>query len=162
MKKIILLLFIVIISLVWSIYWNYDNMNKIQQLSNKIYKLEWLQKNTYIIPKNSFRVNIIQFWWLHSKLYDWVYRALSRWNESPQIDSSIADLPNSLLKIAYTGRKSFFTISCPDGFNIENCSTNNINISNDTENKCTFYFSENSILNSIKLSCINNSFLPDL
>ena len=112
----------------------------------------------------SFRVHIIQFWWLHSSIYDWVYRPISSIDHpSPLNNASIGDLrdiDNSQIKIEYRWRKDYFKVSCSEDFYITDCKINGeVVISDQPTNSCMFYFEKEWLENSsIHLTCSNWKF----
>ncbi len=152
--KLTLLLIPLILLSSCTIDWNDEKDKKIAELEQKVTEVP-----TVKTPEYSFKTHIIQFWWMHSKIYDWVYWEVARENDAPQSDSIISDLPEWLVKINYRGRKDFFTITCPAEFQIEKCWINwSDAIYN--ENTCSFYFPENNGNSDITFNCINDKFLP--
>ena len=117
------------------------------------------QPNNVILPETSFKIHIIQFWWLHSAIYDWVYWLISSLDEPrPMMDSSVNELEKWLLNIEYRWRKDYFNISCPNWFNIMNCEINEQKINID-QNSCSFYFPTEWNKNSdISFICNNWKF----
>ena len=163
MKSLTLLLIPIIFLSSCTIDWSDEKDVKITELEKQVIEINnkiW-KESKIIIPEYSFKTHIIQLWWIHSKIYDWVYWEIGRWSDSPQLDSMISDLPKWLIKLDYRGRKDFFTISCPEKFKIEKCW---INWTEGvySKNTCSFYFPENKINSDITFNCINDKFWTDL
>lgn len=169
MKRFLIL--ILLISFINSYLLYLTNKSFFNDFVENIYTGNWSKEDDVInelnkkidilTPEYSFKTHIIQFWWLHSKIYEWVYREIWRWDDAPQIDSMITDLPIWLVNIDYRGRKDFFAISCPVKFRIDKCLINWKDAIY-TDNSCTFYFPETAINSDITFNCINDKFLPDL
>ena len=162
MYKLTLLLIPLLLLSSCTIDWKDEKDKKIAELEKQVTEIaKKISDNTEVkIPEYSFKTHIIQLWWMHSKIYDWVYWEIWRWADAPQTDSMISDLPKWLVKIDYRGRKDFFTISCPNSFKIEKCWINwNDAVYN--ENTCSFYFPEEKLSSDIVFNCINDKFLSD-
>ncbi len=159
MKKIFILLSLIFVLSSCSIDWNWEKDKKIAELEKHVKIIEEITSENIKLPETSFKAHIIQFWWIHSALYDGVF-----WN-IPSLDSpypvddvSINDIKTSWIKIDYRWRKDYFEISCPTDFQINNCEINN-NIVNKTDEKCYFYFPVEWNKNSdISFTCSNNIF----
>lgn len=123
--------------------------------ANKVQGITPLNQSAEI-PTVSFRVHIIQFWWLHSKIHDGVYWKVSSLTEpTPAMDSAIQDLPEGLLDITYLWRKDWFKITCPKTFSIIDCSING-KATDSWDNSCVFYFPDTWENSDINLTCSNN------
>jgi hypothetical protein len=153
MKLTIFILFLINIFL-----WYFIINNNYFEWSKEFIVYEDEIKTTNITPDTSFQVHIIQLWWLHSSIHDWVYRPISSLEDtSPLNDASISNLTKDLLTIDYRWRKDYFQISCPEWFFINNCNINN-NTIDIIDNSCYFYFDEESVKSDIFLTCNNSLF----
>lgn len=163
MRKIIILLFLIINLSSCSIDWNWEKDKRITELEKQFAELKKNNFSKNIIPETSFKTHLIQFWWLHSSLYDGVFWEISSLDEPyPMNDSLISDIKNLWINVDYRWRKDYFEIWCPKWFQITNCEINNLSVES-IENKCYLYFPQEWNNNSdISFICNNGKLSTPL